>query len=55
MQKPGNVNMAKDPDVQQPGNVNMATDVDVQQPGNESPNDPDMVNPIATDPDNVSP
>ncbi|MBP2646502.1 MAG: hypothetical protein H6Q77_126 [Gemmatimonadetes bacterium] len=55
VQKPGNVNMAKDVDVQQPGNVNMAKDVDVQQPGNESPTDPDMVNPIVTDPDNVSP
>ena len=52
---PGNVNMAKDPDVRQPGNVNMATDPDVRPPGNESPSDPDMVNPIATDPDNVSP
>jgi len=55
IRQPGNVNMAKDPDVQQPGNVNMAKDIDVQQPGNESPNDPDMINPIATDPDNVSP
>jgi hypothetical protein len=52
---PGNVNMAKDPDVRPPGNVNMATDPDLQQPGNESPTDPDMINPIATDPDNVSP
>ena len=55
VQKPGNVNVAKDPDIKQPGNVNMAKDVDVQQPGNESPSDPDMVNPIMTDPDNVSP
>ena len=55
VQAPGNVNMAKDPDIQAPGNVNMATDPDVQQPGNESPTDPDMINPIATDPDNVSP
>jgi hypothetical protein len=55
MRTAGNVNMAKDPDVRQPGNVNMATDPDVQQPGNESPSDPDMVNPIMTDPDNVSP
>ena len=55
VQKPGNVNIAKDPDIKKPGNVNMATDVDVQQPSNESPNDPDMVNPIMTDPDNVSP
>ena len=54
--QPGNVNIAKDPDVKkQPGNVNMATDVDVQAPSNESPNDPDMINPIMTDPDNVSP
>ena len=55
VQKPGNVNIAKDPDIKKPGNVNMSTDVDVQQPGNESPNDPDMINPIMTDPDNVSP
>jgi hypothetical protein len=55
VKQPGNVNMAKDPDVKQPGNVNMATDVDVQQPGNESPSDPDMINPIMTDPDNISP
>ena len=55
VRQPGNVNVAKDPDIRQPGNVNMANDPDVQQPGNESPNDPDMVNPIATDPDNVSP
>ena len=55
VQAPGNVNVAKDPDIRQPGNVNMAKDVDVQQPGNESPTDPDMINPIATDPDNVSP
>ena len=55
VQKPGNVNIAKDPDIKKPGNVNMATDVDVQQPSNESPNDPDMINPIMTDPDNVSP
>ena len=32
-EQPGNVNMAKDPDVKQPGNVNMATDVDVQAAG----------------------
>ena len=49
------MNIAKDPDIKKPGNVNMATDVDVQQPSNESPNDPDMINPIMTDPDNVSP
>ena len=55
VQKPGNVNVAKDPDIRKPGNVNMATDPDVQQPSNESPNDPDMINPIMTDPDNVSP
>lgn len=56
VQQPGNVNIAKDPDItKQPGNVNMATDVDVQAPSNESPDDPDMVNPIMTDPDNVSP
>lgn len=56
VQQPGNVNIAKDPDITKtPGNVNMATDVDVQAPSNESPNDPDMVNPIMTDPDNVSP
>jgi hypothetical protein len=56
VQQPGNVNIAKDPDItKQPGNVNMATDVDVQAPSNESPNDPDMVNPIMTDPDNVAP
>jgi len=55
VQKPGNVNIAKDPDVRKPGNVNMATDVDVQQPGNVPTNDPDMINPIMTDPDNVSP
>jgi hypothetical protein len=55
VQKPGNENMAKDVDVQKPGNENMAKDVDVQQPGNESPGDPDMINPIMTDPDNVSP
>ena len=55
VQQPGNVNVAKDPDVRQPGNVNMTTDPDVQQPGNESPTDPDMINPIMTDPDNVSP
>ena len=55
MRPAGNVNVAKDPDFKKPGNVNMATDPDVQQPGNESPSDPDMVNPIATDPDNVSP
>jgi hypothetical protein len=54
--QPGNVNIAKDPDItKQPGNVNMATDVDVQAPSNESPNDPDMINPIMTDPDNVAP
>jgi len=48
--------VAKDPDItKQPGNVNMATDVDVQAPSNESPNDPDMINPIMTDPDNVAP
>jgi hypothetical protein len=47
--------VAKDPDMQQPGNVNVAKDPDMQQPGNESPSDPDMVNPIMTDPDNVSP
>lgn len=56
VQKPGNVNIAKDPDImKQPGNVNMATDVDVQAPSNESPSDPDMINPIMTDPDNVAP
>jgi hypothetical protein len=55
MQQPGNVNVAKDPDFQQPGNVNVATDPDMRPAGNESPSDPDMVNPIATDPDNVSP
>jgi hypothetical protein len=55
VQKPGNVNIAKDPDIKKPGNENMAKDVDVQQPGNESPTDPDMINPIMTDPDNVSP
>lgn len=55
VQQPGNVNVARDPDIRQPGNVNMAADPDVQQPGNESPTDPDMVNPISTDPDNVSP
>ena len=53
--QPGNVNIAKDPDVKKPGNVNMATDVDVQAPSNESPSDPDMINPIMHDPDNVSP
>jgi len=54
--QPGNVNIAKDPDItKQPGNVNMSTDIDVQAPSNESPNDPDMVNPIMHDPDNVSP
>lgn len=55
VKQPGNVKVAGDPDMKQPGNVNMATDVDVQQPGNESPGDPDMRNPIMTDPDNVSP
>ena len=35
--------------------MNVATDPDMRPPGNESPTDPDMVNPIATDPDNVSP
>lgn len=55
MRPAGNVNMATDPDVRPPGNVNIATDPDMRPPGNESPSDPDMVNPIATDPDNVSP
>ena len=55
MRPAGNVNVATDPDIKQPGNVNMATDPDMRPPGNESPTDPDMVNPIATDPDNVSP
>jgi hypothetical protein len=52
---PGNVNVATDPDMRPAGNVNVATDPDMQAPGNESPNDPDMINPISTDPDNVSP
>lgn len=55
MRPAGNVNVAKDPDFKQPGNVNVATDPDMRPPGNESPSDPDMVNPIASDPDNVSP
>ena len=55
MRPAGNVNVATDPDMRPPGNVNVATDQDMVQPGNESPSDPDMVNPIATDPDNVSP
>jgi hypothetical protein len=55
MRPPGNVNVAKDPDIQQPGNVNVSTDPDMRPPGNESPTDPDMVNPVMTDPDNVSP
>ncbi len=55
MRPAGNVNVAQDPDFKQPGNVNVATDPDMRPPGNESPADPDMVNPIATDPDNVSP
>jgi hypothetical protein len=55
MRPPGNVNVATDPDFKQPGNVDVATDPDMRPAGNESPSDPDMVNPIATDPDNVSP
>ncbi len=55
VQQPGNVNVASDPDMRQPGNENMAQDSDVQQPGNDPANDPDMVNSVMTDPDNVSP
>lgn len=55
MRPAGNVNVATDPDMKQPGNVNVAADVDMRPASNESPSDPDMVNPVMTDPDNVAP
>ena len=55
VKQPGNVNVAKDPDIKQPGNVNVSTDPDMQPASNVPASDPDMVNPIMTDPDNVSP
>ncbi len=57
MRPPGNVNVAKDPDVQKPGNVNTATDPDTRMVSTQShlASDPDVVNPIMSDPDNVAP
>lgn len=55
VKQPGNVNVAKDPDIKQPGNVNVSTDPDMRPASNVPASDPDMVNPVMTDPDNVSP